>query len=257
MVAALSCKYGMRLTELLLEDAETDLSMHAIARDVVDRIVHHFRTADSYRWWGLKFSEIGGTMYAWIEGKQMGLDGELSQAHFLFGTGQIWNPTGAYSRFVSGRPMIRLSFAESIETHDDVASMVNEIITNRKLHLILVHELIHFLDQARNPTMLTPGYTKEGPGYYNSPHEYNAFFHMIADRLISFIQASRKHGASTARAENFGISLDFNETLANILRQYGIHERKFIDSLRVKTRRSLYKRVYKLHQEAVALLNKS
>lgn len=248
----------MLLDDLFLsEDIETDLSMHAIARDAVHRIVHHFRTADAHQWWGLTFSDIGGTMYAWIEGKRMRLDGELGRAHFLFGTGQIWNPTGAYSRFVSGRPMIRLSFAERMETHDDVSVMVNDIITNKKLHLILVHEIIHLLDHARNPEMLKPGYVNDGPKYYNSPIEYNAFFHMLADKLLTFIDVSRKHGASKARAEALGISLDFDETLANILRQYGIHERKFIDSLRVKTRRSLYKRVYKLHQEAVRLLNKA
>lgn len=113
------------------------------------------------------------------------------------------------------------------------------------------HEFIHYLDTKRYRA-----YTPDQSGdvdkaaYYNSPEEFNAFFHNIARDLLDHLKMVRSDGKDHAE-EWHPIEPDFRNylkrTVKNLPARYKAAYQNFDETFKAK----LVRRLAKLHAEAV------
>jgi hypothetical protein len=163
----------------------------------------------------------------------------------------------------SGEPVIQVNVFDDIFNVDEVRK---KIIHSYYVHKIIEHELVHYIDNFRNHSMLDPekehlrkdsqGNVKAG--YWNSPEEFNAYTTNIASPLLSFLRAAKsgdidKNGL-VRFADGLKISKDFNKTLDGILSKLPYEMKEFVKKLRGARRKSMLKRLYILHQEALKYL---
>jgi hypothetical protein len=146
----------------------------------------------------------------------------------------------------------------------DTEAAAKTIIYRHPVHDVLIHELIHYLDAARNPVMHTKGTGEDQQGkteYYNDPAEFNAFFTNLAHPLLVFLDAA--HGeANVARlaqfAEAHGLRPDFKETLAVLIQhaqgQASPALKRYWAHLLPDRRKRVIRRLYALHKQVVTAL---
>jgi hypothetical protein len=239
----------------LTEDAHSDLHQNLVARMLLTMMNEHFKLDQSRTHWGARALRIGGVEVSMFPGSAFGWSGPYEALHVIFGPVQ-GRPQGGSGVFQDGRPFIRLDwFLEPT----DVADCIAEFLHDPHAQSTTLHELIHFLDALRNPTVHDDKDHSADETYYNSPEEFNAFFHNVADGLLNFIQVARTglpedYLARFAKAKR--IDRNFTRTIVNLLDQTAENHavQGFLNHLNDRNNRSLLKRLYKLHQEALPYL---
>lgn len=93
--------------------------------------------------------------------------------------------------------------------------------------------------------------------YFNSPKEFNAFFHNIATPLLGAINAIERFGLDRASHYKGLIELDFHEWVRNTLILGSATERRFWASLTAQNKRRALNRLYGLHKRFLDLLDRA
>jgi hypothetical protein len=253
----------MRMYQIISEDALADQEAfgkaHAI-RGTLIRYLLHGSPNDHYGFKGRRFAD--GEVMLCLQGEQIGLQNEDAKIWFRFAKQQGYAVSGNISKFQrSGEPIITVYCLEDLQNTETAAKT---IIYRHPVHDVLIHELIHYLDSARNSTMYSKstGEDKQGKAeYYNDPAEFNAFFHNLAQPLLAFLEAARNDAGLpglTQFAKAQGIDLDFKETLAMLIQraqgQANPALKRYWTYLLPDRRRRVIRRLYALHQQVIATL---
>lgn len=249
----------------LVEGPVEDREAHALATQLMHCVIKHFMGDSQGGWWRGSYMDIGhGRHIVRFEGKDLGWPTPYDTAVFgLEGTETIWDPSGFHTRFRSGKQLVCLKVNE--DPVKEIAEAAKEIVHNQRVHNVLLHELIHMIDDVnhrREPDSKSSyPQNHDGPDYWNHALEFNAYFHNVSKRLNDFIARNRDSDSPTRTlrdAEVNKITPDFAETFKNAMGGlYAPQVKKFIASLRKHNYRRLMKRYYGLHQEAAAIIRRA
>lgn len=128
-------------------------------------------------------------------------------------------------------------------------------------HPTMMHEIQHYFDVKRYKGRSTPDSRYQGgqfddpdadrAAYYNNPAEYNAFFHNIAEPLLSYLRMVRKDGIETAEVFARPIDPDFRAFLRDAAKRMSRAHARAFDTFDETYRRRMLKRLFALHQEVM------
>jgi hypothetical protein len=255
----------MRLQELLCEDVSTDTSAFANANAIRSAVINYLMRGNPDDHYGFKAHRFtDGDMMLCLRGAQIGLSDADASLWFRFGAMNGYTVSGNLSKFKrSGDPVITVFCLDDMQDTEAAAKI---IIYRHPVHDVLIHELTHYLDSARNPTMHTIGTGEDKQGrseYYNDPAEFNAFFTNFAHPLLAFVNAAADDPdpSGLARfAAATGITADFNQTLAGLIQraegQASPALKRYWAHLLPDRRKRLLRRLYALHHHAMVVLNR-
>jgi hypothetical protein len=249
----------MRLLDLF-ENAKDDIGYNKQAKEFVSKIVKIFLNEDAaYYGYGMKLLRIDGKIYAT-------LDIDDIKVMFLRGP-NFYTVGGAFSKFQNSKqPVIIVKLlGDPFRTGLDLETLAKEVVHDNKIHRVLEHEYIHYLDSFRIPNMLDAksNSSEQSDGelpkrnddkYYNDPVEFNAYYHNSVSHLMAFINAAKK-GDPDRLAKIFGITDNFKNTMEKVLSKNGYHENDFLKTLNSRNKKAFYKRLYGLWVEAMKLIN--
>lgn len=144
-------------------------------------------------------------------------------------------------------------------TFDNVKSSVNSV----EFMGVFKHEMVHVFDNVEHndAVLRNVGYKADENDrvdlkqYFNSPWEFNAYYHMIADRFAGIVrEIDGLNRADAAEIADFmGYSGNFSTDLATGVRDFS-HGRAFMQHLTEPRRRALLRRLYQLHARVGALI---
>lgn len=121
------------------------------------------------------------------------------------------------------------------------------------------HEFMHALDNIRSNTAMMGklAQSEDQPEYYNSPVEFNAYYHDLVGTLTELINDIRKEPNEDPReiAAIYNITGNFKQDLRTlVLKHADSHTKTFLTFLYEPRFKRLLRRIYKLHQILVGLL---
>jgi hypothetical protein len=253
----------MRFHQIFTEDASTDQAAFSKAdaiRGTLIRYLLHANPDDHYGFKGHRFAN--GEVMLCLRGDQIGLRGEDTALWFRFGQQRGYTVSGNLSKFSrSGESVITIF---CLDTMQDAEAAAKIIIYRHPVHDVLIHELTHYIDAARNPTMHTKSTGEDKQGrteYYNDPAEFNAFFTNLAQPLLAFLHAVHSDPDPTGLAQfakAHGLNADFKETLAGLIQraqgQASPALKRYWAHLLPDRRKRVIRRLFMLHQQVVAAL---
>jgi len=253
---------GRSIRKIANEDASADQAAFAKAesiRSALIRYLLHANPDDHYGFKGHRFAD--GEVMLCLRGDQIGLNGEDASLWFRFGEQQGYAASGHIAKFQkSGQTAITIFCLKDI--HDTEAA-AKTIIYSNPVHNVLIHELTHYLDAARNPTMHTKGTGEDKQGktdYYNDPVEFNAFFTNLADPLLTILSLDKTDARKVVRfAKGLGISRDFKETLSALIQRAAGQPspalKRYWEHLLPNRRKRVIRRLHALHRQVISLLD--
>lgn len=235
------------------EDAQGDFRQHQTAIHLIDLACQHIGEDQ-----GASVRKLvnGQEVHLAFEGEQLGWPEDLSHMYLILSP-----PKDGLSGRQGTMPDTGYHFIQifGFENTRDVTATLDEFVDSVRHRETLLHEIIHFLDSTRNPSM--DAQTRpDRAGYYNSPHEYNAYYHQLVSPLMTFLQAAQKNAGNTAvlnkLAKRLHITTDFHSTLQGIANHAAsdANVSEFIALLDDKNNRKLLKRLYTLHREVLKYL---
>lgn len=115
------------------------------------------------------------------------------------------------------------------------------------------HEFIHMLDNIRTGDRIVAASSHDKAAYYNSPAEFNAYFHDVVNKLMGVVEGVRRGDSAKDYADLYEITGDFWKDLQHMTR-WDFHNRTFMQWLRDDRRKALLRRVYKLHSMVMGLI---
>lgn len=246
----------MLYSEVFTEDVATDQAAFVKAEAIRSAVIRYLLNGnpnDHYGFLGRRFSD---EVMLCLRGAQIGLQGDDASLWFRFAKLRGYAVSGNISKFQnSGEPVITVFCLDNMEDADAAAKV---IIYRHPVHDVLIHELTHYLDAARNPTMHTKGSGEEKQGktkYYNDPAEFNAFFTNLAHPLLAIL-ALPESGQIARFAKGLGVSRDFSETVAALIQRAAGQPspvlKRYWEHLLPDRRKRVLRRLYALHQQVVA-----
>jgi hypothetical protein len=256
-------KYGMRHSEIFTEDASTDQVAFAKADAIRGALIRYLLHAndDHHGFKGYRFTD--GEVMLCLRGDQIGLHGEDASLWFRFGEQQGYAASGNISKFQrSGETAITVFCLNDMQ---DTEAAAKTIIYRHPVHDVLIHELTHYLDAARNPSIHTKGTGEDKQGktkYYNDPAEFNAFFTNFAHPLLAILALDEPDSKQLARfAKGLGISRDFKDTLSALIQRAAGQPipalKRYWQHLLPNRKKRVLRRLYVLHQQVVAALGEA
>jgi hypothetical protein len=193
------------------------------------------------------------------DGNFFGLSGKVfpkpfDDVLFMFGRRKpdVRGIAGAYHDKVSVEGHNHLIVVYGLREGDELPSLNSPSVLE-----VLIHEIIHLLDGLRTDgSIFKPYNPRDRVTYFNDPAEFNAFFMELASNLLSFIQEARRYPDNSLEgyADIFGIDVSFKRTLAR--QMSGESMREFLKNLTEPRHKAAMRRLYKLHQEAMRLLQR-
>jgi len=235
----------MRYYELF-ENADQDISYNKEAKQFLSDIIDYCQTVSPQH---IKIYKISGENF-------IVLDDISDDIKILINRNNTKSSThGRYGILKSGKPYIKITFVgdEPVE-RKDIKNIFNKIIFDEWTQKMILHEYIHYLDSFRIKTMsknIVDATDKEK--YYNNPIEFNAYYHNVADNLMSFIhQAEYLNSREQIKdlMNYYGVKENFTETLNEILKN---DFSDFMEKLNQRNKRAIYKRLYTLYKKAIDL----
>lgn len=254
----------MRWNEIA-EDAAADVAANKQAKELVELLVAHFldesKAARNWYLEGVRFSG-NDAVYAMLTGTRLGFPEDLKDLGILFAKQKGYVPSGALGSFKSGIKYVRV---DCVDDPTDAQQIADKVVYNHRVHDVLEHEFIHFLDSFRIPNILSPELQPEkgdDSACYNNGVEFNAYYHNIASSLMTAVQqVERGMDKETARKMMSlkGITSDFRETVANILRQKqgNMVLADFLKHLNDRNHKALLKRLYGLHSKLMGMVSET
>lgn len=258
----------MLISEMMTEDAESDVTQADTVQDVLGKLVHYFYyNTDEANNYGMKWAdvnlgdpEMNGTYYI-LFAETAGI--EIPGLMFLFGKKQGYHTTGMNAR--ASKPIFghnRIIFVWCTRSDDNPEDVKKVVCHNMTTHQVIKHELIHLLDHDRRKKPKTKADDfQEDPhsnmgAYYNSPAEFNAYFHNMVDRLTGMIAGMRKEPQHAKDyADLYDYKPDFITMLKDTLSTGGFEGlRGFLKLMNPERKQRAIKRIYALHQYAGQLL---
>jgi len=129
------------------------------------------------------------------------------------------------------------------------------------------HEAQHMFDIARHRVpnrakydheKFMKGTSKEQdevwPEYVNNPHEYNTYFHNIAEPLLRLIRIAEEEGIAAAKESCPPIDKDFRRYYQQMMWESPLVNSTIMRTLDATYRKKMLKRLYALHQAAVEIV---
>lgn len=116
---------------------------------------------------------------------------------------------------------------------------------------VFEHEYLHMLDNRRTADrIVTLTDPKNDPaGYYNSPAEFNAYYHDIAKNMLAVIAAANaKPQEARDYFDLYGFSGEWKADLSLLLSD-DVYAQKFVSLLTPERRKALLRRLYRLYQQ--------
>ena len=199
--------------------------------------------------------ELGsyGDFYAYRSREDLGLDKAfllmigLRRAKTLGMSGMVLNLGQSVFGYERGMAI----YCMSEFTVENMRATVNSVGFMKTFE----HEYLHLLDNERTQDRIVPKSvdTRADPaGYYNSPAEFNAYYHDMAKNLLAVITAAK---ANPQEAQDYfdlyGFSGDWKADLSRLLTQ-DQYTKKFVSLLTPERRKALLRRLYRLYEQMLA-----
>jgi hypothetical protein len=132
-----------------------------------------------------------------------------------------------------------------------------DLVNSTSFIKVMAHEFIHVLDSLRASKIIDrqtshPDSDENKRKYYNDPAEFNAYYHDIVDMLTDIANAGDD---AKDYADLHGFTGNFKTDLGFMLGR-DIYTRSFMKWLLAPRHRALLRRIYKMHQHVIQLLNK-
>lgn len=247
----MSIRRSVDLDNALRETAQNDAEAHALANAVIDAVIKavQWRFVPEVSPLALRFTEPNTdfTGRYWVIDGGMIEDSpiDLSSLMILIGAKDSNIVKAGHT---PGKILLRC--LPNMENSDQIISMLRRPGKARQAFL---HELIHYFDHLRQ--IPSPSQPKNNIEYFNSPTEFNAYYHNVAAPLFDLLAKSQidPHAAQTI-ARKLGVQKDFHTVLKNLLRPSHAGPKAFIKILNTRNRRALIRRLYNLFNEVVAAL---
>lgn len=150
------------------------------------------------------------------------------------------------------------------QQNETTAEAVYRTLLRTPISKSFIHEVTHYLDDKR---LKSREYAYQETdiddlkGYYNSPAEYNAYFKNLFHDLLAFLVKKRHYGEDEIEAERLrawgyqNIPKDFYDYMKSVLmRNSNPDDARLLDffkALQPNRKKALFKRAYRLHQEAI------
>jgi len=264
----------MKLIEILTEDVHQDIEMHAIVDKVRASFMGYVYAEGKYDFeldWNsvgrffvykpttLKVDHLGFTDVLFAIGER---NGSYPSGAVIHQPSE--NREGPFKNY--GRMLTVFWIPPTKMTP---TPYLKPFGSDLKVASIIEHEAIHILDGNRtgNKSLkVKPKLASEMNNhddldideYINSPREFNAFYHQVADRLFSVISELKAWDGTSMTASDIAdlyyISDDFFETLKKSIGD-DLILKQFMKWIRSDRRKALLKRLYQLHKEAMRLIN--
>lgn len=250
----------MKYTEIIIEDTSSDLDNYKLASEIKNKLIRYLAhsLSEDYGFKMLRFSD--GEILVTLRGSDIGLTGEDASLWFRFGKQKNYDPDGHISKFKnSGETAITVNCLDKLpETIEEFHSVANQIIHKKVTNDVLLHELIHYFDNKRHEFIGIGNRDGSFVNYYNSPHEFNAYYNNLAEPLLTVLNMAQ-HSVDAAKrmAKGLSITQNFSETLKHLMQSRGSTSailRNFFYNLTPDRKKRLLKRLYSLHHQLVQKL---
>lgn len=240
---------------MLSEDAESDIAQHQRALRMIAQVCRFFSEDHSADHWTAQVLHQGGQDHFVFQGHDLGWEGEGASSYLILSPSDGENHGNRGVMPGSNHPFIQIF---GIPDTGDVAEAVAAFVDSEQMRDTLLHELIHQDDATRNPAMDRQT-RRERSGYYNSPHEFNAFYHQLSAPMMHFLDAASKskNPEATARlAARLHLHREFMPTIRDLIQSTGGNTsvQEFLDHADDIRMKKLLKRLYALHKEVVSYL---
>lgn len=247
----------------LYERVQSDVESFEIVDAILLALVRHFRTSDKAQAYGLRLTKFQNDHPAiTLRGSTIGLPPPHDLLWFVFEPIKERLATGHFNLTQpSKQPIVRIYCLDhNLDMPYNPDDVAKKVVYEKSVQLVIRHELVHYLDSFRNPTIANQP-QKYGAKYYNSAHEFNAYSNNMAEPLLRMISACKQRSMRPDLLRHFaqglGITDSFEDTLRALIERtkdnYLI--KQFWDNLNQRNRRALVRRLYALHSEAIALLS--
>lgn len=237
----------MQLTDLF-ETTDNEAEMHSHVRDLTSKVMHHIYNG------GQPYHpiELGnyGDFFVYRSVEDIGLDDRfllligLKQREAIGMSGMIMG----FGRDIFGYDRGIVVYCMNEFTLKNMYTMVN----TTGFMEVIEHEFVHMLDNDRTQGgMIKRPYVdaKHKSQYYNDPAEFNAYFFDIAKPMLAVIRAAKQEPQDAKDyMALYGLTGDWRDDLAGVLSR-NLPAQHFVKHLRKDRRRSLIKRLYRLHQQ--------
>jgi len=233
----------------LLESPADETAAYQQVRRAASTVMQHVYHG------GQPFHEVElesfGDFYAYRSREDFGLE-----SSFLLMIGLRRQSTQAMSgmvvdfgQSVFGYQKGMLIYCMSQFTVENMRTVVNTVGFMK----VFEHEFLHMLDNTRTADrIVSPTDPQNDPaGYYNSPSEYNAYYHDIAKNLLAVIAANPQDARDTF--DLYGFSGDWKTDLSGLL-THDHYVQRFVASLHPERRKALLRRLYRLYQQMLQSL---
>lgn len=253
----------MRYHEIVSEDTEADTEKLALATKVAHDLMRYAHTRGKP---DVEVQFRDGTVYAGFMPDQFDQTGTLGDDLIVL-VGKR-NSTAAHGSFAKLRnPIAEKNHAIFINVarSNDIENIM-VFLTSTDFMQVFRHEMIHVLDERATRKVFTVAkYGKESEGdnvrpseqeYYNNPWEFNAFYHMIADSILSVLKEYKKTGdLETVRdyADLYDMTGEFWHDMERCLHSER-HSKAFLKNLTQPRRRAFLRRLYQAHATFKGLL---
>lgn len=242
---------------LLSESVSTEYDLHQKVSHLLGCVIRYFMASPSVD--DFRFVKDDGTAFVELLGWQLGFPEEdYSLRLRLMCDPTLINPNGSFVKSKL-KQFVRLRMpGKPISTFDDMDRVGRDVVHDRNIHQVLKHEFAHYIDSKRfdfDETKYVP-YDEDATEYYNTPVEFNAYYHIAVDRLMTCLhQMTRTPTRCQHFADIFGIAADFQTTMERVINKPASpYVQSFLKTLNDRNRRSYLKRVYRLHQEILSLM---
>jgi hypothetical protein len=241
--------------DVLAEDASSDIAQHQRALRMISQLCRFFSEDHADDHWGAQVLHQHGQDHFVFQGHDIGWDGEAANTYLILSPSDGENHGNRGVMPGSDHPFIQIF---GIPDTGAVAEAVGAFVDSEQMRDTLLHELIHQDDAARNPAMDKQTRRERG-AYYNSPHEFNAFYHQLSAPMMHFLDAASKstNPEAIARlADRLHLHREFMPTIRDLIQSTGGNAsvQEFLDHVDDIRMKKLLKRLYALHKEVVAYL---
>lgn len=251
----------------LVEDVKSDVSGYKQAYEIKRKLITYLMnpTSENYGFKILRFPNK--EIFLTLRGFDIGLEGDEANLWFRFGEVLNYTPSGNISKFkMSKEFVITIYCLDQIpDTIDHISQAVKTIIHNQVINVVILHELIHYLDNKRHEFIgKAKGNNEDDRSntsdaeYYNRPHELNAYYNNLAEPLLHTLLVSETNIEAAKRlAKGLHIDKDFLKTFKMLFSSGHAGNyitKKFYDNLTPQLKKNIVRRLYLLHQELVEKL---
>ncbi len=229
--------------ELIEASGESDRKVQVVASEFFDKIKKFLMSPGGTK--KLFRADLGGGDFGLALDAGI-IDIRFNDLFFVF-TRDASSHSSASFRDSSDMPGKKFMIAMSVLPPKTQIGRIKNIDISKK-EQAFIHEFVHYLDRKRQKgEPSNNNYMSGSSDYYNSPHEFNAYYQAGATILTDIINGLVKQNRLSA-AMSFLSSFDSFKNLAFSHPAGSAFQSKWVNALNDKNKRKLILRLHKLYE---------